>query len=199
MLRSTVLILVAGLAVATQSGCTHASAPAPASPAPDCIVIQSQRFALQSEPWINLHHFLYQWARGLAEKRPDDDRPPVEVPERTQPAGLTEQEQQARTRAVDYYRDNLVARDLVDDRALIGMREELSSIGCSNDDGKISDAALRTVLTDAMPVYRRHWWPAHRAANAEWIRTEMNLLRTYEPMFSRRLAAAYGAAWRERA
>ena len=36
---------------------------AAAQPAPITRVAASVHFDFHSDPWINLHHFLYQWAR----------------------------------------------------------------------------------------------------------------------------------------
>ena len=43
-----------------------------------------------------------------------------------------------------------------------------------------------------MPVYRRHWWPRHHAANVAWFEERMAQLRVNEAVLAMRLAAAYG-------
>ena len=66
-----------------------------ATPGADCYRVQSERFDFHSDPWINLHHFLFQWARASSEARPGDIRPPVKVPEMEQLRALTAGERQA--------------------------------------------------------------------------------------------------------
>ena len=39
----------------------------------------TERFSIHSNPWINLHHFIYQWARSEAERTEDDTRRPIRV------------------------------------------------------------------------------------------------------------------------
>jgi len=46
-----------------------------------------------------------------------------------------------------------------------------------------------------MPVYRRHWWPEHHAANVAWIQERLGQLRSYEAALAKRLAEAYGGEW----
>jgi hypothetical protein len=189
--------------IATQLACVHAPAvPAKAAsdavqaaPERDCNVVESERFTFHIDPWINLHHFLYEWARNVPGKLADDYRRPVDVAERTQLGHLTESEQEAWSKAVGFYRERLIQRDTTFDRNLIALRGELGALACADATARIGDAELWAVLTEAMPVYRRHWWPVHHASNAEWIRKEMALLRTYEAVLAGRLAEAYGGEW----
>src|SRR5688572_13551178 len=61
-------------------------------------VSTSERFELHSDPWINLHHFLYHWAR---EKRGlGTGRQQVVVPERSSAAQLSEHERRVWETAV---------------------------------------------------------------------------------------------------
>ena len=188
--------MLAAALIATQLACAHTPiVPVQAASDRDCNVVESERFVFHDDPWINLHHFLFEWARNVPERLADDRRRPVDVPERTQLARLTESEQEAWSRAVGFYRERLIQRDVTFDRNLIALRGELGALACADATARIGDAELWTVLTEAMPVYRRHWWPAHHASNAEWIRKETDLLRTYEAVLARRLAEAYGGEW----
>lgn len=190
------LRMLAAALIATQLACAHAPAvPVQAAPDRDCNVVESERFVFHDDPWINLHHFLFEWARNVPERLAEDRRRPVEVPERTQLARLTEAEREAWSKAVGFYRERLIQRDVTFDRNLIALRGELGALACADAAARIGDAELWVVLTEAMPVYRRHWWPAHHASNAEWIRKELALLRTREAVLARRLAEAYGGEW----
>jgi hypothetical protein len=56
-------------------------------------VARTERFQFHSDPWINLHHFLYQWARegeGLGTGRKHGA-----VPERSTLASLSETERRS--------------------------------------------------------------------------------------------------------
>jgi hypothetical protein len=54
---------------------------------------------------------------------------------------------------------------------------------------------LARVLMDAAPIYRRHWWPTHDAANQLWIAALQPLLAHLGPKFAAQLAHAYGTSW----
>lgn len=193
------MLLVAGLVVATLTACTHTGTGAldaqKTSAEQDCIVVQSERFVFHNDPWINLHHFLFEWARNVPERRVGDRRRAVDVVERTQLGRLSDAERQAWEKAVRFYRDRLVERDLTFDRDHIALRGELGAIACSAERTPLRDTELSVVLSEAMDVYRRHWWREHRARNAEWMKAQSKALRVYEARLAMRLAAAYGGEW----
>ena len=202
---SLAFLLVIGVASATLSGCTG-TAGVPAARAQServrdaCRPVESGRFSFHSHPWINLHHFLFQWARNLPQRQSGDRRRAVEVSEQAQLGNLENAERRIWERALDYYRERLIAADLLFDRRLISLRDQLVAIACSaagpdSFGTEYPGAGLRMVLLEAMPVYRRHWWPVHHAANRAWIRGQLDLLKEYEATFAKRLADAYGGEW----
>jgi hypothetical protein len=166
-----------------------------ATPGADCYRVQSERFDFHSDLWINLHHFLFQWARASSQPKAGDSRPRVEVPEMEQLRDLTESERQAWDRAVAYYRERLIDGNLLFDRPLIALRGRLGALACAAGGETGVDPELWQVLADAMPVYRGHWWPRHHAANVAWIEERMGQLRSYETVLAKRLAEAYGGEW----
>ncbi|MEA2562604.1 MAG: hypothetical protein QOH06_4108 [Acidobacteriota bacterium] len=193
------LLLVLGLS----SGCAHA----PAEPRSavhqsvvrleslgDCHRAESKRFVFLSDPWINLHHFLFQWARNVPPLAPGDPEA-VEVPESRRVGELDERERAAWDRAVRFYRERLVGRDLVHDPNLIALRGPLGEIACAGGTPDSIVADVRAVLIDAMPVYRRHWWPEHLARNEDWIERLTSAIAPYETSLADRLADVYGRPW----
>jgi hypothetical protein len=205
MVRTTfaAVVITLSLAGAFLNGGRAFADPAAASAAPgpdgDCHRVESERFVFHSDPWINLHHLLFQWARDVSPRQPGDRRREVEVPEQAQLGDLDDGERQVWQQAVDSYGERLVAADLLFDRRLIGLRGQLAAISCSAAGTDDIDAEVRTVLTEAMPVYRRHWWPDHHRTNTAWIQNRLKELELYERTMGTRLAAAYGGEWpRER-
>lgn len=192
-------VLLLGLSGATVLLCGCSPAPRPAEVSgvaiEDCHRVESQRFSLHSDPWINLHHFLYEWARNVPERQPGDRRRPVDVPERAQIADLDEGERQAWERALAFYRERWAARDLVEDEDLVDLRDTLTSIACSAAGPERIPVDTRAVLTEAMPVYRRHWWPGHHARNRKLIEELMAGLNGHEPALAEGLVEAYGGRW----
>ena len=144
-MSSRICLAVGMVIVAT--GCRHAAVSPPAAgaraaPEAGCYQVESERFVFHSDPWINLHHFLYQWASASAERKPGDTRPPVEVPEIEHGRGLAEGESQAWERAVAYYHERLIGSDLLDDRDLIGLRGQLAALACTTTGAKGIDPEL---------------------------------------------------------
>lgn len=177
----------------------------------DCYRVASERFVFHSDPWINLHHFLFQWARNVPERPAGDRRRAIEIAEWVQVGDLNEAERRSWERALGSYRDRLIGSDLLFGRDLITLRGKLAAVACSTDgvtDGSRPllggtsedpwadiDAEVRAVLQEAMTVYRRRWWRGHRARITAWIQERLEQLETYEAVFSQRLAAAYGGEW----
>ena len=158
-------------------------------PLTDCSVTRSERFAFHNDPWINLHHFLFEWARNYPEKRPEDRGRATEVRETSELPALPEGERRIWQAALDHYREDFTKSELTFDRKLIDFRSGLASLACSGGEPGLA------VLDDAMRVYRRRWWPGHRAMNEEWIAAMTANLRVSESELAARLAAAYGGEW----
>jgi hypothetical protein len=157
--------------------------------------VRSGHFEFHNDPWINLHHFLFQWARNGSNRAGNDHRRPVLVHETGDLADLSTGERSAWQRALRYYRAHLIGGRLLFDRHLIAIRNHLAANATGDNPADGLDPALRAILLDAMPVYRKHWWPAHHAANAAWIRERLIQLKTYESVLAPRLAEAYGGNW----
>ena len=153
------------------------------------------RFGFFSDPWLNLHHFLYQWAR--AEEGIGEDRTRVEVPERADTRALTAAELDAWQAALAAYRAQVARLDHLGD-PMLGQKRALLRAG--GDPETLPDAVIDGVdraLAAAMPVYLAHWWPAHDAANRRWIAATVPLLREHEEALVEMTRSVYDAAWPE--
>ena len=198
--RRLAFLLLVGAVGGIFPGPEHASgdavaAAAPSGPDGDCHRVESERFVFHSDPWINLHHFLYQWAREVSPRPSGDRRRAVEVSERAQAGDLDGEERQKWERAVGFYRERLIASDLLFDRDLIALRGQLAAVSCSANGLEGIDAEIRAVLLEAMTVYRQRWWPEHHTANRAWMGTQQQELKSHEAVFAERLAQAYGGEW----
>jgi hypothetical protein len=101
-------------------------------------------FSYHSNAWVNLHHFIRAVARG--------------VPAR---AELSEQERAVWTAGVELYKP-YAARDLTFDQGLIDIKYALHlAEGKASLEGVKIDPAVRGTLERVMPIYQKHWWPAH--------------------------------------
>ena len=160
--------------------------------------VESRRFVFHSDPWINLHHFLFQWARNAEPRLSGDRRRPVKVVELDQLEDFAEQDRRAWERAVGHYRDHLVERDLLFGRDLVALRGRLGGRACPGARAEDAEPALRAVLDEAMAVHRLRWWPAHRAANETWIQDQKELLSEEERESARFIADAMAERRRSR-
>ncbi len=159
-------------------------------------VAQTRWFSLYSDPWINLHHFLYQWAVAIEHEGGTGTRVPVvEVPERAELSQLADAERRTWLDAVGYYRREIIPRNLVLDDELVAAKERLAQAVATD---RASLAGLpqewRETLEAAMPIYEKHWWSRHDARNRAWIRSLTPKLETYEEPLAVALVRAYGGS-----
>ena len=160
----------------------------------DAIIVEgSGRFAFYSDPWINLHHFLYQWAR--ADEGLGTGRGAVEVREREGAWGLEGDDLERWNRALAFYRESVAPLGHFDDgmltqkRALLGLDGDVGALPPDEIPG------VSAALSAAMPVYSGRWWPGHDEANRAWIRAVAPLVRRYEEEFAEATARIHGAEW----
>jgi hypothetical protein len=151
------------------------------TPAP--VGAQAPLFDFHSAFWINLHHYLHALGRpgGLTE---------------TLPADATASERQAWTDAVTTYRTRYGMRSLVFDEELVRVKLVLAAAESREplEPAGLPDA-MYAALVSAAPVYRRHAWPAHDAANRRTIADAGQLVGRHGRTIATRLAATFGATW----
>jgi hypothetical protein len=157
-------------------------------------VTETRYFSFHVDPWINLHHFLYQWARdqeGLGQGRQK-----VTVTERTSGPGLTPAESGAWDAALAFYATRLAKLGEFDD-TLLAVETALLGLGgdplATPPDSIV--LGLGPALAAAMPVYRAHWWGAHEAADAAWIAAVAPLVRAHEEAWVSTASRVYGCVW----
>src|SRR5688572_14220152 len=156
-------------------------------------VSTSERFELHSDPWINLHHFLYHWARE--ERGLGTGRQQVVVPERSSAAQLSEHERRAWDTAVSFYRDSVASRSHFNDRMLEQKAQLLELRGDPMAAPPDAIHGIRSALAAAMPVYRTRWWQQHDQANRRWIAGVMPRLARHERRYVELIRRIYGAEW----
>src|SRR5262249_35826156 len=156
MLRNALLVVV----IASSAACSAASQP----PSPSAG--ESRLFAMQSNLWVNLHHFLYATAR--ARRGMDSDRVAVSssLSDTAGLGALTNAPQAAWNTAVDFYMREVAPKDLLFDSTAVEMTIALSKTPSNSEPRSASiTPGLAAALTQAAPVYRSLWWPRHDASN----------------------------------
>jgi len=153
--------------------------------------VTTGRFELRSDSSVGLHHFLLDWAAADA-----GQWPPFAVPIAELDAGLDElpaEDRDAWRAAVETY-GATVGRSLLFDEGLLAVRDWAAGAG-PRDAIPDADRPLAAALEGALPMYERHWWPAHDARNRAWIGAVTPVLAELEEGIATRLAAAYGGEW----
>jgi hypothetical protein len=131
-------------------------------------------FSFHSNPWLNLHHIL--WSRG--------DGAPL-------PADMPESERTAWAAGVEFYAP-YSKRDLIFDDGLIAIKEELRSAEeKASLDGLAIESGAKATLERLMPIYRKHWWPAHDRTNRDWIAAVRPLVARHGAALNQAIARAY--------
>ena len=173
-----------------------------------CIAILAAALALAPAPlfrfhtdefWVNQHHFLYVLGRAEA-KMPDAARAavlgaPADVERGL--AALLPDEQKTWRDAVAFYAAGLSKRDAVFDSQLAKITHALAQAGERPDLSSVPsiEAELRATLERAAPIYRKAWWPAHRAANLEWRDAVQTHIDRHGQQVLAFITRAYGMAW----
>ncbi len=161
-------------------------------------------FDFRSNFWVNLHHFLYQEALkqkraqegGQGKRASDGASVPVIV---QQVEGLTPEQQRSWQSALDYYRKEVVGRDLLFNEGLVDINRRLAQVGQATTlkFSGISDAGFVSTLESAAPVYRLKWWAEHDRANRKWIADLFPLVVKHGAALTKQLAAAYRTEWQK--
>jgi hypothetical protein len=174
------------------AGCAHREAEVPLATTSSA---QPQSLALcqfHSGAWINLHHVL--WGEALRRSRPvggGDDA----VPDDVAATVLDLEETRIWSAAVDVYIARYAQRDFVFDDDMADISARLSAVDDQDVTRSGVPADLAAVLTQAMAIYRMHWWPAHDRSNRAWIAAVQSYIDRYGDELSRRLATVYRAGW----
>jgi hypothetical protein len=182
-------ILISGALLSTVAG---SAAPQPATRAH----AESQLFAMQSNFWVNLHHFLYVTAR--ARRGLDAGRPAVTsaLGDTAGFGALSASLRQEWEQALEYYAVALADRDVLFDSVLVQVNVRLSHVDANaSADAAALDTAHARALNRAANAYRALWWPRHDRANQTWIANVRPLLAQHGDSAAAWEARAFGVPW----
>ena len=182
----------------TWLGCSTSAVPHQDSERADepFLVAQTERFSFSSNPWVNLHHFVYQWARSEAPRAPDDRRRAMVLAEKRELEALSEEDQRAWDSAVAHYRDQVVHRYLAFNGRLIRLKGTLAGTGGFQYGAQVPEFEdITEQLERIMPIYRRTWWVVHDRQNRDRIGELIPKLSSVESEMGERVARAFSGAW----
>ena len=184
---AVLLLLVCGV----RDGLAQAGAGTRSTPSTK--VAATDHFEFHSDPWVNLHHFLYHWARedeGLG-----TGRRYVPVPERSSVTELSDAERRAWVQAVEFYQKSVAPRSHFNTEMLKQKRALLELGGDLQAEPPDAIPGIAVALVGAMPVYRSRWWLEHDRANRAWIASVTRRLRRHEARFVEMTTRIYSAEW----
>jgi hypothetical protein len=153
-------------------------------------------FVMQSNFWVNLHHFLYTTAR--ARRGLDADRATVtrSLADTAGMASLSTPQRRDWDQALEYYGKALADRDILFDSAMVAVTVRLSHVGGSTLSATAPlDSTHARALTRAAVAYRAAWWPRHDAANRAWIAAVQPLLAQHGDSAAAWESRAFGVPW----
>jgi hypothetical protein len=152
-------------------------------------------FDYHSGFWVNLHHFLY--VEALAEKPQKGAHPAIVSEADAEPLGsMSHAERAAWAASVSYYTDAVIQKDLLFDRSMGAIKDQLEDAEDSTDLASVSiPAALGTALLKAAPIYRKYWWKRHDEQNRQWIAHLEPLVEEYGVTLRDSLISIYGTPW----
>lgn len=152
-------------------------------------------FDFHSGFWINLHHFLYLEALSRGPQK--GPRPAVVTDEDAAALGaLSAQERATWNDAVDYYTNSVISRDLLFDRDMGIIKNEIEDTEDSADLPQLDiPADLRETLRKASPIYRKQFWKNHDQENRRWIGQLQPLVEKYGEKLKNSLVSIYGEPW----
>lgn len=149
------------------------------------------------EFWLNLHHFLHVLGRvhNQVTASPRDAVTNAAGDESQGLAKLTGEEQALWREAVSTYAATLSKKDLVFDEPLPEMANALARADNRSLAGVGIDPSIASVLERVAPIYRKAWWPNHRAANLEWQKETQKLVDLHGPRVLAFITRAYQMQW----
>lgn len=152
-------------------------------------------FEFHSDFLVNLHHFLY-WNATASSPQAGGRSVSLAAADIAELQRLSAEERKAWDASVEYYKNFVIKRDLLFDRDLAAVKNQLEDAEGSADLAGVSiPADLKRALLNAAPIYRKHWWIAHDAQNKLWISQLKTLLSQYGSGISADLVRIYGEPW----
>ena len=156
---------------------------------------ETRLFAMQSNFWVNLHHFLY--VRARAQRALDNRSAVTESLGDTAGFGALSASMRADWEAaLDHYARNVAERDILFDSTLVAAGFALARLTAEQSPRVADvDSGLAHALARAAPAYRTAWWPRHDAANRQWIAAARQLLAQHGDSMASWITRAFAVRW----
>ena len=137
-------------------------------------------YEFHSNYWINLHHFLYQKAKGSQEKKLlEDNSQLIDINEEIVYKNLTSQELEILNKAISYYENNIIEKNLYRDlREFTYMFRNQENVLLQ--DNELLTNEYKNVINEASVIYRKHFWEIYKEQNEKVIKAKIELIKDFE-------------------
>lgn len=137
-------------------------------------------YSFHIDYWVNLHHFLYQKAKGSQiSKLQEDGLEFQDIGESDIYTSLSKSQKQKLDNAIEFYVQNLIQKDLLRDLGEIRIWLQNHKKSRTIKDTLISQE-YTDILNDASEVYKNTFWPIHKAHNLKVLQKHIDLIKDIE-------------------
>lgn len=154
---------------------------------------ENQLFEFHSGFWINLHHFVYYQALL---RNPSNGKLPPNLSDTAAMDILTAAQRKTWLSAIDYYKNNMINKDLLLDANMVNIKNILEE---DENKDKLSDTRLpqelATVLNNLSDSYRTFFWKKQNENNQLWISQVQPLINKYKDTLISELGNIYLTPW----
>ncbi|WP_350288352.1 hypothetical protein [uncultured Croceitalea sp.] len=150
------------------------------------LVGSTDYYEFYDDYWINLHHFLYQKAKGSQKQKLEQDGNQFSnIGETEAYKGLNTEQLNKLDTAIEYYKAHIVQKSL-----LRGLSKELVWLQKQEINQRILDIPFSKkyteILNQASEVYKTSFWPIHSKQNKLVLYEYLSIIRRIEnPVFSK--------------
>jgi len=149
-------------------------------------------FDFHSNFWVNLHQVLLHeaWLRAGPDRSLQGATPLTA-------ADMGAEDEATWNAAVSFYAAQFPTRQQLRDDRLISINDSLAA---QPDDGAhLNPTAvppdIGAVLRRAAVIYRKYWWPAHHAANQQWIASQKKRVQDLGPKLASAMTTDLREPW----
>ncbi|QSE96164.1 hypothetical protein [Fulvivirga lutea] len=137
-------------------------------------------YSFHNDYWINLHHFLYQKARGSQlNKLQEDGLEFLDIGESRIYKSLNKKDQHKLDLAIKYYTEHLIEKDLLRDLGDIRVWLQNQKNTILIRDTLFSEE-YTSILNSASEVYSKTYWPIHKEHNQRVLQKHLEVIRSME-------------------
>ena len=158
------------------------------------LVATTRYFEFHNNYWTNLHHFLFQKAKGDQLKHLEEDGQTfLDIGEVAIWEELDTADSTILQNTIAYYQEHIINRSLMRNSAL---RLWLQSL---KEEGEIVDttysAELTGILNKASPIFTRYFWPVFKMHNDTILAKHVDLVRKFETIAIQQMEKLAGYPW----